>query len=348
MMAGDRQLDEKISTWLEAEAPGQLPNRVLSATFERTRESAQQGGWRRFRWSLPVNGFGTALTATAVVVIGVMAVGVYLNQPGIGGRPGSVASASPSPSATPDATQPAPTPTAAPTSTTTATPAPTAPPTPTSTPAPALITWNSQSGREDWPAPLRVEQPDSGVEAVERLSSQWVQYTDAEADTTPGDVSAVDLSTIHIGLGCVGGLPKLRCLELALSGQLADPLPLPEDAWYGYGIVLDVDSDGVPDYRYGVDNSDPGLGPVDGGGNRVRGRVWRADLRTGDVEVVAVAQATDDTLLGEFPTSDFPIAIFHLKNLGGRFYAWSSLIADGRVVATDYAPNVGWLELVNQ
>jgi hypothetical protein len=34
--------------------------------------------------------------------------------------------------------------------------------------------------------------------------------------------------------------------------------------------------------------------------------------------------------------------------LGGRFYGWSSLIADGRVVATDYAPNVGWLELVNR
>jgi hypothetical protein len=340
MMAGDSQLDEKISTWLEAEAPGQLPNRVLNATFERTRESAQQGGWRRFRWSLPVSRFGSAVAATAVVVIGVMAAGIYFNQPGSGGRPGSVASASPSESATPDVTQPAATPTAQPTSAPTATPAPTAPP-PTSTPAPALITWNSQSAEEDWPGPLRVELPGSGVEAGR-------EYTDAEGDTAPADKSAVDISTIHAFLGCQAGLPKLRCIELALYGQLPDPLPLPEDAWYGYGIVLDVDSDGVPDYRYGVDNSDPGVGPIDGGGNRVRGRVWRADLRTGDVEVVAISQATDDTLLGEFPTSDFPIAIFHIKNLGGRFYAWSSLIADGRVVATDYAPNVGWLELVNR
>jgi hypothetical protein len=345
MMAGDRQLDEKISTWLEAEAPGQLPNRVLSATFERTRESAQQGGWRRFRWSLPVSRFGSAVAATAVVVIGVMAAGIYFNQPGNVGRPGSVASASPSESATPDVTQPASTPTAEPTSAPTATPAPT----PTSTPAPALITWNSQSALEDWPAPLRVELPGAGVEAVERVSSQWVQYTDAEADTTPGDVSTVDLSTIHIGLGCQAGLPKLRCLELALSGQLPDPLPLPEDAWYGYGIVLDVDSDGVPDYRYGVDNTVTGVGPIDGSCDcSMTGRVWRADLRTGDVEVVAAAQASDDTLLGELPGSDFPMAIFHLKNLGGRFYAWSSLIADGQVVATDYAPNVGWLELVNR
>jgi hypothetical protein len=27
-----------------------------------------------------------------------------------------------------------------------------------------------------------------------------------------------------------------------------------------------------------------------------------------------------------------------------RFYAWASQIEDGRVVATDYAPDVGWLE----
>ncbi len=26
-----------------------------------------------------------------------------------------------------------------------------------------------------------------------------------------------------------------------------------------------------------------------------------------------------------------------------RFYAWASLIRDGRVVATDYAPDAGWL-----
>ena len=142
---------------------------------------------------------------------------------------------------------------------------------------------------------------------------------------------------------------KLRCIEIALSGQLADPLPLPEDAWYGYGIVLDVDSDGVPDYRYGVDNTVTGVGPIDGlNGSPMPGRVWRADLRTGDVEVVAASQVSDDTLMGEFPSGDLAIAFFHLKNLGGRFYGWSSLIADGRVVATDYAPNVGWLELVNR
>src|SRR5687767_9262618 len=27
----------------------------------------------------------------------------------------------------------------------------------------------------------------------------------------------------------------------------------------------------------------------------------------------------------------------------GRFYVWASVIEDGRVVATDYAPDIGWL-----
>ena len=169
-------------------------------------------------------------------------------------------------------------------------------------------------------------------------------YTDALGDTTPGDKSEVDIVSVNAFLGCQAGLPKLRCIEMALSGQLPDPLPQPADAWYAYGIVLDVDSDGVPDYRYGVDNTPPEVL----GADWPSGRIWRADLRTGEVVVVTARQASDDTLLAELPGSDFPTAIFHIKGLGGRFYGWSSLIADGRVVATDYAPDVGWLELVNK
>ena len=42
-MATDRRLDERISRWLEAEAPGPLPDRVLRATFERTVEAWSAG-----------------------------------------------------------------------------------------------------------------------------------------------------------------------------------------------------------------------------------------------------------------------------------------------------------------
>ena len=32
-------------------------------------------------------------------------------------------------------------------------------------------------------------------------------------------------------------------------------------------------------------------------------------------------------------------------DLPTRLYAWASMIEDGRVVATDYAPDTGWLEV---
>jgi hypothetical protein len=39
-----------------------------------------------------------------------------------------------------------------------------------------------------------------------------------------------------------------------------------------------------------------------------------------------------------------PQARFNFYETLPRFYAWASVIEDGRVVATDYAPDVGWLE----
>ena len=45
-MAKNERIEESISSWLEESAPPQLPERVLEATFERTRKSRQQVGWR--------------------------------------------------------------------------------------------------------------------------------------------------------------------------------------------------------------------------------------------------------------------------------------------------------------
>ena len=45
VMTSQEQLDQKISRWLEGEAPRQMPDRVLRATFERTRTSRQQERW---------------------------------------------------------------------------------------------------------------------------------------------------------------------------------------------------------------------------------------------------------------------------------------------------------------
>jgi hypothetical protein len=100
-MATDRQLDERISKWLEAEAPGQMPDRVLRTTFERTRKSRQHVGWRALLGRTQMPRFVTALGATAVLIVAVVAFGQRVNQPGIGSDPSPTPAASPTADALP-------------------------------------------------------------------------------------------------------------------------------------------------------------------------------------------------------------------------------------------------------
>jgi hypothetical protein len=99
-MTTQKQLDEKISKWLEAEAPSQLPDHVLRTTFERTRKSRQHGGWRALLGRTDMNRFAFRLGSAAVVVlVAGLALSLWPDLPGIGGPP-------PLLSATPTATAP--------------------------------------------------------------------------------------------------------------------------------------------------------------------------------------------------------------------------------------------------
>ncbi len=86
-MATDRQLGERISRWLEQSAPARLPDRVLEATFERTRGSRQHVGWRERLARLRMTPAAPALGAAAVVVVLTVALGLglYATQPRVGG-----------------------------------------------------------------------------------------------------------------------------------------------------------------------------------------------------------------------------------------------------------------------
>jgi hypothetical protein len=85
-MPTDRQLEQTISRWLEHEAPPQLPDRVLLATFELTRQTRQQKAWRAFLRRIQLNRMLSALAGAAVVVAAaVLALGIYANRPGLGG-----------------------------------------------------------------------------------------------------------------------------------------------------------------------------------------------------------------------------------------------------------------------
>jgi hypothetical protein len=105
-MAGNRKFDETISTWLEDTAPSGLPQRVLAATFERTRGSRQQLGWRGVLRRPQMPRFIPALGGAAVVVMAAVLALNFIPVFGPGGLPTPSPSATASPSASPRPTTP--------------------------------------------------------------------------------------------------------------------------------------------------------------------------------------------------------------------------------------------------
>lgn len=89
-MGGDPRLDDAISRWLEETANARLPERVLEATFERTRASAQRTGWRarlgrdRFNRFAPALG-GAVVVVGAIAVAAAVVVGSYGDRASVGG-----------------------------------------------------------------------------------------------------------------------------------------------------------------------------------------------------------------------------------------------------------------------
>ena len=230
-------------------------------------------------------------------------------------------------------------------------------PSPTPTPRPTPIdcgiqpgpseptgpsTWTQASLKEDWPAPVRSEPV--GASAVlpwpETIDGGQHQYTDPSGDTGSACFPWVDIREVRY--------PGSWNL---VSNQ--PPMVQPTEQWIAYGVVFDVDSDGVPDWRYGMDNM-----PLDTKGERPH-RVWVTDLHSGHTE--SAAGPPYGGVIGDsfYPAGgDFGVRISlwgpgrpgHLPKSAEelatdvRFYAWASVIQDGRVVATDYAPDAGWLD----
>jgi hypothetical protein len=98
-MTADERFDDLMSAWLEEEAaPARLPERVLDATFERTRTSRQQIRWRPGLERIHVTRSALVLGGTAVLVMAA-ALGLRFSadQPAVGGP---VVTADPSPEPT--------------------------------------------------------------------------------------------------------------------------------------------------------------------------------------------------------------------------------------------------------
>ena len=102
-MSADRKFDRTISGWLEAEAPGRLPDRVLSATFERTRRTRQRRGWGALLGRFQMNRLLLPLGGAVALVAAIAILNSIPGIPGVGGtspRPSPTATAQP-PSVTP-------------------------------------------------------------------------------------------------------------------------------------------------------------------------------------------------------------------------------------------------------
>ncbi len=206
------------------------------------------------------------------------------------------------------------------------------------------LAWTVASLQEDWPAPVRPE-PAGGASVM----SMPPTYIDPAGDTGSHVLPCVDIRDMTVDTYDVS-------LNLVANPQ---PDVDPSKVWIAYGVVVDEDRDGVPDWRYGIDNSTRTAGDEQG-----HHRAWRTDLHTGRTE--SAAGSEEFGKVGEtFFSTRYPTRAAGADarfSFGDRFdvtggagpvtkgvkvdvplYAWASVIVDGRVVATDYAPDTGWL-----
>ena len=291
--------------------------RRLRGEIHRTRQRPVFGPWRTRH--MVRTALGAA--AVAVVVSGAAFLLVRPGQPAIGGPSPT---AGPSPSSSPAAV-------VGPSATRTATPSP----------SPTALLWTQASLDEDWPAPVRTE-PVGGAIVRPQVGPHLSEtYSDPSGDTGSAVYPWVDIRELQ-------GTYTRVVIDLASN---LPPLVPPTEQWIAYGVVVDDDRDGIPDRRFGIDNI-PGTAP----GEREH-RAWITDLHTG--RTVAAVGGPYGDVGGTYWDTYFPgewtgigarlgfggdIAGGGTHGLRSPFYAWASVIVDGRVVATDYAPDVGWLD----
>jgi len=189
--------------------------------------------------------------------------------------------------------------------------------------ASAPLIWTPEAIELDWPGPLRVETSASAAQVF-----AVADYTDGVGDSGAPE-PWTDIT--HVS--------TFRLATLKLAGGLSR-VPDAATSWIAYGVVVDLDGDGRPDQRIGIDNSTPDH------------REWITDLRTGETAV------NESGIYGGFeafgtqletwfvdPEGTATILVMgETRRTGFRFYAWASTITGGGIVATDFAPDAGWIE----
>jgi hypothetical protein len=204
------------------------------------------------------------------------------------------------------------------------------------------LAWTPESQNEDWPAPVRPEPAGGGS-----VQPMPLMYLDPTGDNGPTGFPCVDIRWVTVDTG-----------ELHLKLDSSQPAVDPAEQWVAYGVVTDDDRDGVPDWRYGIDNVP--FGAAEASGDPSPRRWWRTDLHTGRTHAGGMGGGDADWFGADFRSGyprDSDDAVFWFGGAStstpGRipwgfeldmpFYTWASVIVNGRVLATDYAPETGWL-----
>jgi hypothetical protein len=209
------------------------------------------------------------------------------------------------------------------------------------TPEPTVLIWSPERALQDWPGAPRVE-PAGGPLIVAGLPTSGVPdyaahtYIDAPRDVVP-EVAFVDIVEVQFGEDC--WFPPSGCVFFKLAGTVPQPRPDPRVEWIAYGLIVDTTGDGRPEFRLGMDNAP---GPE-------HRRQWRTDLLTGTVTAEIDVAEHPGFMDSVFPDEAAGRASIYANRRPDkpvfRFYVWASVIRDGELVATDYAPDIGWLEM---
>jgi hypothetical protein len=161
---------------------------------------------------------------------------------------------------------------------------------------------------------------------------------DAVGDAAPTGNALSDITAVRDQVGCWRSLSTEACILFSVAGTPSRPLPDPAEQWLGYGVVVDTDGDGIGDAEYGMDN-------VANGGIQM----WHTDLSTGVTKASPVGELEDDVMDAVYPgdESDPNAHIFIERDATKpfRYYVWASSVDAQGNVSTDFAPDVGWLEL---
>jgi heat shock protein HslJ len=313
-MSADHDLERRIADFYANEVPPRAPDRVLGSVLDTIDTTPQRRALIRVPWKFP----NMSRRAWLVLAAAALVAGVVIGAVGIGAlRSGPV----------PDLTAP----------------------------NPETLVWTQEGLGQDWPAPIRSEPPsgaavtpmavgdDARWDSGDRL---WGPYEQADpvGDVGPAGPAWIDIREVH--LSASGAVFMLKLAD--------DPRPIPDPAasWIAYGVVLDTNGDGIADVRIGMDNL------PDRGGHRA----WRTDLGSGLTHASAGPPYGSVRATGEVPESigldtyypdesafggpNADASLWYGLQSGEdtiRFYAWASVIEAGRVIATDYAPDAGWL-----